>query len=76
MANYRLDSLDTEWRTFSGKQGGMYSRFDLKHTVYIGVRPVTSDKGVQSTREAVLQTLQKDEKLLYFAAFVVDPLKM
>jgi len=54
----------------------MYSRFDLKHTVYIGVRPVTSDKGVQSAREAILQTLQKDEKLLYFAAFVVDPLKM
>jgi len=44
--------------------------------VYIRVRPVTSDKGVQSALEGILQTLQEDDKLLYFAAFVVDPLKM
>jgi hypothetical protein len=40
------------------------------------IRPVTSGKGVQSALEGILQTLQEDEKLLYFAAFVVDPLEI
>jgi len=44
--------------------------------VYIRVRPITTDKGVHSALEGILQTLLEDEKLLYFAAFVVDPIKM
>ena len=73
---YRLDSLDTDWRPFNGKQGGMYSRFDWEHTVYMRVRPVTSGKGVQSALEGIPQTLQEDEELLYFSAFVFDSLKI
>jgi hypothetical protein len=44
--------------------------------VYIGVRPAMSDKVVQSACEGILQTLQEDDKLLYFAACVGDPLKI
>ena len=44
--------------------------------MYNRVLSVTSDKGVQSALEGILQTLREDEKLLYFAAFFVDPIKI
>jgi len=48
----------------------------IENTVFVRIRQVTSDKGAQSALEGILQTLQEDDKVLYFAAFVFDPIKI